>query len=298
MLGKLKTAAGLLTKAASRPGIVFLAVRERGWRDVFATLWGAPSGGAAALVHDLQSRLPPTPENLSSWYPGTRFLPFADQRLFKVRIASGEEFLIRRSRGWQDLGTLYEVFVEKIYADHPPTAGKTVLDIGANIGDTAVYFASRGARVIAYEPDPEMCELARRNVAGNGLAADIRNVGVGAATETLQLSATPDGADTLSRTLFPGSMPADGLHPACLPIQVVAFADVLRELGSVDVLKIDCQGCEYPSFRSLTTANLQRIEHVMMEYHGESSELADKLRAAGFSVRLKDRMYLYASRTR
>jgi FkbM family methyltransferase len=248
------------------------------------------------MVRELQSQLAPTPENLSAWYGGVRFLPVADERLHKVRLSTGEVFLIRRSRGWQDLGTLHEIFIEGVYADHPPIAGKTVLDIGANIGDTAVYFAKRGARVIAFEPDPQMCELARRNVEGNGLRADIRCAGVGGAAQTLALSATRDGADTLSATLFPGHVATDELHGETLAVQVVAFADILAELGAVDLVKIDCQGCEYPSLRSLTRADLRKIKHVMMEYHGESGELEDLLRGCDFSVRLKGRMYMYAER--
>jgi FkbM family methyltransferase len=248
------------------------------------------------MVRELQSQLAPTPENLSAWYGGVRFLPVDDERLYKVRLSTGEEFLIRRSRGWQDLGTLHEIFIEGVYADHPPIKGKTVLDIGANIGDTSVYFAKRGARVIAFEPDPQMCELARRNVDGNGLRADIRCAGVGAAAQTAALSATRDGADTLSATLFPGHVVVDERHGETMAVHVVALADVLTELGAVDLAKIDCQGCEYPSLRSLTRADLRRIKNVMMEYHGESGELVAKLRGCDFSVRLKGTMYLYAER--
>ncbi len=250
-----------------------------------------------AIIRDVKSRLPPTPDNLRSWYRGIRFLPSDDERFYKVRVPTGEEFLIRASRGWQDLGAVYEVFVEGIYAEHPPVDGKTVLDIGANIGDTAVYFAKRGARVVAYEPDPEMSELARRNVAGNGLCADVRDAGIGASSEPLSLSASSDGADALSVTLFPGNASVDPLRARSHPIRVVAFAEVLTELGSVDLLKMDCQGCEYPALASLTRTDMRRIKHVVMEYHGESRALEDKLRACGFSVRLKGAMYMYADRS-
>jgi FkbM family methyltransferase len=296
MLEKLKTAVALLSKAVSRPGATVLAIRQRGWRNVLATFLRAEPAVATTMVRELQSQLAPTPQNLTAWYGSVRFLPVADEHLYKVRLSTGEEFLIRRSRGWQDLGTLHEVFIEGVYADHPPIAGKTVLDIGANIGDTAVYFAKRGARVIAFEPDPKMCELARRNVAGNGLRADIRCAGVGATEQTLALSATRDGADTLSVTLFPEHISVDKRHRETKPVDVVAFADVLSELGCVDLVKIDCQGCEYPSLRSLTNADMRRIKNVMMEYHGPSAELADQLRGCGFSVRLKGMMYLYAER--
>lgn len=53
-------------------------------------------------------------------------------------------------------------------------AGKTVIDAGAFTGDTALYFASKGARVYSFEPDPDFFETARRNMQLNeGLAKNI-----------------------------------------------------------------------------------------------------------------------------
>ena len=238
----------------------------------------------------------PTPENLSAWYRGIRFVHCPDEQLYKVQLPSREQFFVRRARAWQDVGTLYEIFVEGAYADHPPIAGRIVLDVGANIGDTAVYFGKRGAIVTAYEPDAEMCGLARRNVAANGLRADIRNAGIGGNTQALQLSTTRDGADSKSATLFADGVSSDSSHPLRKPIQVIALADAMAELGEVTLLKIDCQGCEYPALRSVSSAQLRGVAHIMMEYHGGAQELADKLRESGYSVRLKGSSYLYADR--
>jgi SAM-dependent methyltransferase len=42
------------------------------------------------------------------------------------------------------------------------TAGATILDFGAGTGIDAKTYAERGYRVLAYEPDPRMCEAFRR----------------------------------------------------------------------------------------------------------------------------------------
>lgn len=39
-----------------------------------------------------------------------------------------------------------------------------VIDIGGNIGDTALYFAKSGANVISFEPVKHLYELAVENV--------------------------------------------------------------------------------------------------------------------------------------
>jgi hypothetical protein len=51
-------------------------------------------------------------------------------------------------------GELIDIFFDKVY-DFLPIRGKTVIDIGANIGDSCIYFAlSKPNRIIAIEPFP------------------------------------------------------------------------------------------------------------------------------------------------
>ena len=49
---------------------------------------------------------------------------------------------------------LAETYLYDIHSSGGDLRGKTVIDVGANVGDTALYFAERGAEVVAYEPDP------------------------------------------------------------------------------------------------------------------------------------------------
>ena len=51
--------------------------------------------------------------------------------------------------------------------DGRPRAAAALLDLGSGLGEAAVYFALRGARVTATDISPEMCALA----AGDGAAA-------------------------------------------------------------------------------------------------------------------------------
>jgi len=289
--------AALLLKAIAQPRLIAFALRVRGWRWILHVFMQSDAETIKSIFHDLQFHsLPPTAHNLSAHFSGIQAIIGHDQHLFEVIMASGERFLIRRSHAWSDLGVVHGTMVGNIYADHPAVEGQSVLDVGANIGDTAIYFAKRGAHVVAYEPDPELFELALRNVALNDATVDLRNAGVGGETGTLPLSTTRTGADAMSTTLFPGAKAVHRLHVRTIPVRIVALADVLAELESVCLLKIDCEGCEYPALLSLSVADLRKIEHIIMEYHGRRDELADVLRQAGFSVRLKGTMYMYADR--
>jgi CTP:molybdopterin cytidylyltransferase MocA/SAM-dependent methyltransferase len=50
--------------------------------------------------------------------------------------------------------------------------GRRVLDLGSGLGESAVYFALRGARVTATDISPEMCALAARTAASRGVSIE------------------------------------------------------------------------------------------------------------------------------
>jgi SAM-dependent methyltransferase len=59
-----------------------------------------------------------------------------------------------------------ELYVMRIY--QPDLTSKTVIDVGAAVGETALYFAKLGAsHVYAFEMDKSRCEMARENIARN-----------------------------------------------------------------------------------------------------------------------------------
>lgn len=67
-------------------------------------------------------------------------------------------------------------------------AGAYVIDVGANIGNHAMYFATLmgAARVVAVEPNPTAIEALRANVAANGLEdiIDLEAIGIGLSDRT------------------------------------------------------------------------------------------------------------------
>jgi SAM-dependent methyltransferase len=93
-------------------------------------------------------------------------------------------------------GEYKDIFESRIYHFEAKTPAPVIVDAGSCIGMSVLYFKSvyPGARVTAFEPDPEMCAVLRRNLERNG-AADVRivNAGLGAAEGTATFAA--DGAD-------------------------------------------------------------------------------------------------------
>lgn len=123
-----------------------------------------------------------------------------------------------------------------------------VLDVGANVGATSVLFACHfpGAKVHSFEPAPATYEALERNVrAFPNVTA--HNFGLGEVTEEV---------DLYRGSVGPGQA---SIHRRA---SVTDWSDrvLIREAGawiseagidSIDILKIDTEGCELPIFRSL-----------------------------------------------
>jgi FkbM family methyltransferase len=116
--------------------------------------------------------------------------------------------------------------------------GMTVVDVGANIGYTALVAAAAvapGGRVIAVEPHPDNVALLRHNVAG----AEVEVVAAAAWREpgTVALSVSPSNAgDHRTEAL--------GAERDTVQVDAVRLDDVLGD-RRVDLVKLDCQGCEH-----------------------------------------------------
>jgi len=145
--------------------------------------------------------------------------------------------------GFARIGDSEGVFVEQDWA-WLPVVGRTVVDIGASLGDSPAYFALRGAgKVLAYEANPDALDLLKQNIALNSL----RNVEPRPAVANLGDAANgaPEG-------------------------------DL--------VAKIDCEGCEYPLLEQTPDADLRRYSHLMFEYHYGPERLKTRLKASGYRV--------------
>jgi FkbM family methyltransferase len=132
----------------------------------------------------------------------------------------------------------------------------TVVDIGANVGDTALYYASLGATVVAVEPDPINFERLQRNLALNpSIAPKIRPIAA---------AVGDDGEVEFQAGLGGGS----GLYASggrTVRVRSMSLGTLLKESGwdSPYLLKCDCKGCEFTLVRDPA---LRRFHNVAIEY--------------------------------
>jgi len=176
--------------------------------------------------------------------------------------------------------TFLEVFYYELYRDLD-VKGKIVVDVGAYVGDTVIYFLLKGAKhVYAIEPNPAAIRIAMENVRKLGLESKVTfiNAAIGKDGRKVRIDVGANistGADL--RALQ---------SPKGVPVDVITLRDIVETYG-IDkaVLKMDCEGCEYESILFEDDGVLKVFKEMVIEYHYGYRNLAERLRRVGFRVR-------------
>jgi len=66
-------------------------------------------------------------------------------------------------------------------------------------------------------------------------------------------------------------------------VPIYSLDRVLEEYGPFDVMKMDCEGCEYDAIAS--SKGIGEIKQIQIEYHYGPERLLEALKNAGFEVR-------------
>lgn len=121
-------------------------------------------------------------------------------------------------------------------------AGDVVLDIGANVGCTALLFAEAAKLVHAFEPSPSTFAFLSRNVKRSGLAnIVVHNIGLGERDELNTISYSPQNR---SGGYVSNSISTSSNH-VTEAIQINRLDDLAASLcETVDFIKIDVEGFE------------------------------------------------------
>jgi len=127
------------------------------------------------------------------------------------------------------------------------TAADTCLDLGANVGSFAAALAETGARVHAYEPDPDTFARLSANV-GHLPNVTLHQKAVGARSGTVHLRRAigyDAQAGHLSQATSVVFDRADRFAPETIAVKQVGFRDLLADLPQVALVKMDIEGAEF-----------------------------------------------------
>lgn len=151
--------------------------------------------------------------------------------------------------------------------------GGTHLDIGAWIGPTLLFAATRAREAHGFEPDPAAYAKLRRNVALNpDLARRVRikRAALWISDTTLKFAAAAPGDSTTSAMLKPGEAaileaPAfDARGPAIAPL-----------LARADFVKMDVEGAEFELIPHIAPLLAERRPALHLSFHAHRLDKFD-----------------------
>ena len=152
-----------------------------------------------------------------------------------------------------------------------------VVDIGVHIGSFSHLALTRGAgSLFGFEPEPSNYACARQNLAPFGDGVHLYNHAVWRSDipgQSLPFYASSDQANLGGGTLI---WETDGSLVEAVPFDEIVDDVSRRGACRIDVLKIDCEGAEFPIL--LTSRLLNRIDRIVGEYHELRAQLPSHVR--------------------
>lgn len=158
--------------------------------------------------------------------------------------------------------SVFEIFDENAYGNID-VSGKEVVDIGANVGDSSIYFALKGAKkVVGIEPLPNVYEEALENVRLNQLEGKIVLINAALGSKRGKLKVPCDmntfSSDGFSILKFGGEC----------EVPKITLNEVLKQIDEPYLLKMDCEGCEYDVILN-DYEHVRKFNKLIIEHHAK-----------------------------
>ena len=162
------------------------------------------------------------------------------------------------------------------------------LDVGANIGNHAIYFSRYFAKVVAFEPNPVALAILRCNVALVEGESRVRVMPFGLGDRAETLNFRHDQAGNLGRSGFEATGAIGGRLIACeMRRGDDLLSTVLGAGDSVSLIKLDIEGGELAALQGLQSTIARYMPVILFESHratgqGGALDVFDYLRSLGY----------------
>jgi len=160
------------------------------------------------------------------------------------------------------LHSLSEIFIHEIYKIELPT-NAYIIDCGANIGISALYFKRRfpDSTVLTFEPDKENFKILSLNTNSFNLNhVVLNNKAVWIENTTLNFSSDNSMSSKID----------DDESSTSSKVQAIRLYDLI--VRPIDLLKIDIEGAEFKVLMDIKS-KLNFIKNMFFEYHGSFSQI-------------------------
>jgi FkbM family methyltransferase len=200
-----------------------------------------------------------------------------------LNLVAYKDVMFLMPANYFQLDSLQSVYVEVWMAgmyDVFPVEGEQVVDVGGFMGDTALYFLSRGAKFVnIYEPG-ESGDYIGINMLLNGIKQEQYNLHLTAVTGENGEIYINSNWNCGSTPFLRNNPPAEG--EGRIIVKTVTLADIAVQDA---ILKFDTEGSEYNTFELADCGAIRKFKAIMMEYHDRGPDIiANKLMECGFEI--------------
>lgn len=194
-----------------------------------------------------------------------------------------------------DISMAYECILRDDYGLHSLNICKGhIIDIGAHIGSFSLAAAKRfpKAEILCFEPSPANYSILKENIRINRLN-NIRAFNKAVCSDEKEISIFLNPINSAANSIYA----AKGIE---VKVPSVSLKKIFsgNKIKKCAFAKIDCEGAEYDILLNAPREILEKIEHMMIEYHEpgyfgitkrghNTNNLIRKLEEAGFECRLK-----------
>ena len=206
-----------------------------------------------------------------------RFTPYIYSfRNHKLYVHDYKSFLLGKN----------ELFKEEVYKFYSPKKNPYIIDCGANIGMSIIYFKSLypGAQIVAFEADPHIFSFLDKNIQSYNLTdVTLINKAIWNANDEVLAFLAEGGAG--------GRVQEQSNQFKFIDVKTARLKDYLTR--EIDFLKIDIEGAEYKVLADCAN-ELKLVKNLFVEYHSLANEpqnlhlILQVIHDAGFRYHIKE----------
>jgi FkbM family methyltransferase len=177
---------------------------------------------------------------------------------------------------YSDLLRLYlEIFLKESYYFMSESKEPLIIDCGANIGISVLYFKMLfpASKVIGFEPDENNFALLKTNIINNKLKGiTLINKAVYNHEGVIDFFRNQDSLDSVTMTTVRGRFK----EAFCGKVECVVLSEFIQQ--EVELLKLDIEGAEVLVLEELAKkGKLKLVKNIIIEYHHHAMPTTDSL---------------------
>lgn len=144
-----------------------------------------------------------------------------------------------------------------------------MLDVGANIGNHAIYLSNAFSRIICFEPSPYIALRLKNNIALNNLE-NVEVHAIGLSNQNAILQYKLDTSGNLGASHFISDVDQNSME---LPVRCGDTYLTEMSVDRIDFIKVDVENHELAVFEGLAQTILNHRPMIIFEFHGTTQGL-------------------------